>query len=158
MGPNLSAVSRSRPSSLTVDYRPVFHELARVRAILFDAKLAPHGVTISQAWVLAHLWQEDGLSQSKIAERMDVATVTTSKLIDRLEEHGFVTRQVDPSDRRSNLVFATQEGRALVKVLTKIVYEVDEVANAGIGASDLETTLCVLGRMRENLKSELARI
>ncbi|MEM6637677.1 MAG: MarR family transcriptional regulator [Pseudomonadota bacterium] len=153
----MSEPSRPRPSSLTVDYKPVFHELARVRAILFDAKLAPHGITISQAWVLTHLWQEDGLSQSKIAGRMDVATVTTSKLIDRLEDHGFVKRQVDPADRRSNLVFATKEGRALVRVLTKIVYEVDEVANAGIDPSDLETTLGVLGRMRENLKSELAR-
>ncbi|MEM8802246.1 MAG: MarR family transcriptional regulator [Pseudomonadota bacterium] len=154
----MSNHSRPRPSSLTVDYKPVFHELARVRSILFDAKLAPHGITISQAWVLAHLWQEDGLSQSRIAERMDVATVTTSKLIDRLEERGFVTRRVDPSDRRSNLVFATHDGRALVRVLTKIVYEVDEVANAGIDPANLETTLCVLGRMRENLKSELARI
>ncbi|MEM9350664.1 MAG: MarR family transcriptional regulator [Pseudomonadota bacterium] len=154
----MSGQARSRPSSLTVDYKPVFHELARVRAILFDAKLAPHGITISQAWVLVHLWQEDGLSQSKIAERMDVATVTTSKLIDKLEEHGFVTRQVDPSDRRSNLVFATDEGKALVRVLTKIVYEVDEVANAGIDPSDIATTLTVLGRMRENLKVELARI
>ncbi|MEM9306601.1 MAG: MarR family transcriptional regulator [Pseudomonadota bacterium] len=125
---------------------------------MFDTKLAPHGITISQAWVLAHLWQENGLSQSKIADRLDVATVTTSKLIDRLEEHGFVTRRVDPADRRSNLVFVTHEGRALVKVLTKIVYEVDEVANAGIDPLDLETTLCVLGRMRENLKTELARI
>ncbi|MEM9437847.1 MAG: MarR family transcriptional regulator [Pseudomonadota bacterium] len=154
----MSGQARSRPSSLTVDYKPVFHELARVRAILFDAKLAPHGITISQAWVLVHLWQEDGLSQSKIAGRMDVATVTTSKLIDKLEEHGFVTRQVDPSDRRSNLVFATDEGKALVRVLTKIVYEVDEVANAGIDPSDIATTLTVLGRMRENLKVEVARI
>ncbi|MEM8972297.1 MAG: MarR family transcriptional regulator [Pseudomonadota bacterium] len=154
----MSDHSRPRPSSLTVDYKPVFHELARIRSSLFDAKLSPHGITISQAWVLAHLWQEDGLSQSRIAERMDVATVTTSKLIDRLEERGFVTRRVDPLDRRSNLVFATQEGRALVRVLTKIVCEVDEVANAGIDPGDLETTLYVLGRMRENLKLELARI
>ncbi|MEM6460888.1 MAG: MarR family transcriptional regulator [Pseudomonadota bacterium] len=153
----MSAASRSRPTSLTVDYKPVFHELARVRAILFDTKLKPYGVTISQAWVLAHLWQEDGLSQSDISERMDVATVTTSKLIDRLEAHGFVRRQVDPSDRRSNLVFATPEGRALVKVLTKIVFEVDEVANSGINALDLEITLRVLGRMRQNLKTELER-
>ncbi|MEM1274359.1 MAG: MarR family transcriptional regulator [Pseudomonadota bacterium] len=153
----MSAAATSRPTSLTVDYKPVFHELARVRAILFDAKLKPHGITISQAWVLAHLWQEDGLSQSEISERMDVATVTTSKLIDRLEEHGFVRRQVDPTDRRSNLVFATPDGQALVKVLTKIVFEVDEVANAGIEAPELETTLRVLGRMRENLKTELAR-
>ncbi|MEM1370958.1 MAG: MarR family transcriptional regulator [Pseudomonadota bacterium] len=158
MGSDLNAAARSRPSSLTVDYKPVFHELARVRAILFDAKLAPHGITISQAWVLVHLWQDDGLSQSTIAKRMDIATVTTSKLIDRLEGHGFVERKVDPNDRRSNLVVATQKGRTLMKVLTRIVFEVDEVANAGIDAADLETTLNVLGRMRRNLRMELARI
>lgn len=89
---------------------------------------------------------------------MDIATVTTSKLIDRLEGHGFVERKVDPNDRRSNLVVATQKGRTLMKVLTRIVFEVDEVANAGIDAADLETTLNVLGRMRRNLRMELARI
>ncbi|MEO1679627.1 MAG: MarR family transcriptional regulator [Pseudomonadota bacterium] len=158
MGPDLSTAAPSRPSSLTVDHRPVFHDLARFRSTLFDTKLKPHGITISQAWVLAHLWRKNGLRQSELAAQMDVATVTTSKLIDRLEGHGFVERRVDPADRRSNRVFATDAGMALVKVLTKIVYQVDAVANEGIAEEELAITLRVIGRMRENLKAELARL
>lgn len=158
MGPDLNVAAASRLSSLTIDHKPVFHELARFRAALFDAMLKPHGITISQAWVLAHLWRENGLSQSDIAGRMDVAVVTASKLIDRLEDHRFVERHVDPADRRSNRIYATETGMALVKVLTKIVKYVDSVANDGIAEDELATTLRVVGQMRANLKAELVRL
>ena len=40
-------------------------------------------------------------------------------------------------------------------MLTKTIFEVDEIANAGIPAEDLATTLGVLQRMRKNLKTAL---
>lgn len=147
----------SGKSSLTKNYKPIFQEMARFRSIIFDAKLKPYDMTMSQGWVLVHLWREDGLNQSELAERMDVATVTTSKLIDRLEARGFVERRADPDDRRSNKIYGTEQGVALVKVLTQIVYEVDEIANANISEKELATTLKTLMKMRESLKAEIAK-
>lgn len=147
----------SGKSSLTKNYKPIFQEMARFRSIIFDAKLKPYDMTMSQGWVLVHLWREDGLNQSELAERMDVATVTTSKLIDRLEARGFVERRADPVDRRSNKIYGTEQGVALVKVLTQIVYEVDEIANADISEKELATTLKTLMKMRESLKAEIAK-
>jgi DNA-binding MarR family transcriptional regulator len=144
-------------SSLTDDYRPIFQDIARFRGIIFDAKLKPYDMTMSQGFVLAHLWRENGLRQLDLAERMNIATVTTSKLIDRLEARGFVERRADAEDRRSNRVYATEKGIAQVKILTKIVLEVDEIANAGIDADALEQALSVLGHMRENLRSEITQ-
>jgi len=144
-----------KQSSLTKDQKPVFQDIARFRGIIIDLKLKPHGITMSQGFVLVQLWTEDGLRQSEIAERMQVATVTISKLVDRLEAQNFVLRRVDQADRRSNRVYATSKGRDLVKVLTRIVYEVDDISNVGIPQEDLATTLTVLSRMRENLKSAI---
>ena len=143
-------------SSLTDDYRPIFQDIARFRGIIFDAKLKPYDMTMSQGFVLAHLWRENGLRQLDLAKRMNIATVTTSKLIDRLEERGFVERCADKDDRRSNRVYATEKGIAQVKILTKIVLEVDQIANRGIDESDLQAALAVLGQMRANLKEEIA--
>ncbi|MBX2886433.1 MAG: MarR family transcriptional regulator [Granulosicoccus sp.] len=142
-------------SSLTEDQNPVFQDIARFRGIIFDQKLKPHGVTMSQGFVLVQLWREDGLRQSEIANRIQVATVTVSKLVDRLEEGGFVERRVDSDDRRSNRIFATSKGRKLVKILTRTVYEVDDIANTGISEQQLVDALKVLSRMRENLQSEI---
>ncbi|MBY6159139.1 MAG: MarR family transcriptional regulator [Pseudomonadota bacterium] len=123
---------------------------------MFDSLLKPHDMTMSQGWVLVHLLRENGLRQSELAERLEVATVTTSKLIDRLEARGYVERRTDPEDRRSNRVFATDQAKAIVKIMTKTIYDVDEIANVGIEQADLETTGKVLSRMRDNLRAALA--
>lgn len=143
-------------SSLSEDNNPLFQDIARFRAILFDTFLKPHDMTMSQGWVLVHLVREDGLRQWDLAERLEVATVTTSKLIDRLEERGFVERRTDPADRRSNRVFATSKARSLVKIMTQTIAEVDAIANAGVAPEDLETTLRVLRLMRQNLRTAIS--
>ena len=82
--------------------------------------------------------------------------MTTSKLIDRLEARGYVERRSDPEDRRSNRVYATPQAKSIVKIMTRTIYEVDEIANQGVTQDDLQTVLKVLGRMRTNLKSALS--
>lgn len=138
--------------SLGEDNNPIFQDIARFRAILFDSLLKPHDMTMSQGWVLVHLIRENGLRQSDLADRLEVATVTTSKLVDRLEARGYVERRTDPEDRRSNRVYATQPAKNLVRIMTHTIKEVDEIANSGISPEELETTLRVLVRMRQNLR------
>lgn len=148
---------KKRQTSLSSDYTPLYQDVARFRAILFDALLKPHDMTMSQGWVLVHLVRENGLRQSELADRLEVATVTTSKLIDRLEERGYVERRADPEDRRSNRVFATDKAKSLVKIMTQTIFEVDKVADVGIDPEDLKTTLKVLHVMRDNLRRALQR-
>lgn len=143
-------------SSLTEDYNPIFQDIARFRGIIFDARLKSHGLTMSQGFVLANLWRENGLRQLDLSERMNVATVTISKLIDKLEAGGFVKRRPDAEDRRSNRIFATRKGLAKVKLMTKFVLEVDSIANQGVDPAELEIALRVLVRLRQNLKDEIA--
>ena len=149
-------LATAQKTSLGEDHNPIYQDIARFRAILFDALLKPHDMTMSQGWVLVHLVRENGLRQSELAERLEGATVTTSKLIDRLEARGYVERRSDPEDRRSNRVYATPQAKSIVKIMTRTIYEVDEIANQGVTQDDLQTVLKVLGRMRTNLKSALS--
>lgn len=144
-----------KQTSLSENNNPIYQDIARFRAILFDSMLKPHDMTMSQGWVLVHLVRENGLRQSELAERLEVATVTTSKLIDRLEARGYVERRADPEDRRSNRVHATPQAKSLVKVMTQTIFEVDEIANQSISEADLQTTLKVLRQMRKNLRAVL---
>lgn len=146
-----------KETSLSDDHNPIYQDIARFRAIIFDALLKPHDMTMSQGWVLVHLVRENGLRQADLAARLEIATVTTSKLIDRLEARGYVERRSDPEDRRSNRIYATGQAKELVKVMTRTIFEVDKIANEGISDADLATTLTVLHRMRDNLKTAIAR-
>jgi DNA-binding MarR family transcriptional regulator len=110
---------------------------------------------MSQSWVILHLIRENGLRQADIAARMDVATVTISKLIDRLVARGFVERRADLKDRRTNRIFVTEAAQDMLRTMRSAQGEVDAIANSGIDHDELDITLRVLGRMRHNLKSAL---
>ena len=141
--------------SLGEDNNPVFQEIARFRANLFDILLKPHGFTMAQGWALVILSRDNGLSQSELADRLEIAKVTTSKLIDRLEVRGYVERRPNPEDRRSNLIFATPAADGVVKVMSKVIIQVDTAANDGVSQSDLDVTRATLMKMHQNLKATL---
>lgn len=64
---------------------------------------------------LLALVAEDSKSQSQLARATHVEQQTISRLVDRLEDAGLVTRAPDPSDRRRHLVTATAAGRAAIQ-------------------------------------------
>lgn len=143
-------------SSLNANYSPVFQDIARFRQLIFDSLLKPHNVTMSQGFVLVQLFRENGLRQADIAQRMQVAPVTTSKLIDKLEAQGYVERRSDPDDRRSNRIWATGKGKDIVKIMTRTVRDIDQIANQGLTDAEFAAVMKALLVMRENLKQAAA--
>jgi MarR family transcriptional regulator, transcriptional regulator for hemolysin len=139
---------------MTEDARPAyvaFHDVARFRAQLFDRLIAPHGLTMSQAWVLAHLFVEDGLTQTEIARRMAVGTVTVGGLVDRLEASGLVERRTAPNDRRANCVYRTKAATKLGRVMNQCADQVNEVAFAGMSDEVVAQFMTSLNQVRDNL-------
>jgi len=129
----------------------VFHDVGRFRAQLFDRLIAPHGLTMSQAWVLAHLFEDDELSQTEIARRMEVGTVTVGGLVDRLEAAGLVERRSEPTDRRAKRVCLTEAARPLGRVMNKCANQVNEAAFAGLPSDVIEQMMINLDAVRSNL-------
>jgi MarR family transcriptional regulator, organic hydroperoxide resistance regulator len=80
----------------------VFGEMAQT--------LKPTGLSIPQFDVLSTLTEQQGLSQSDLAQRLYVTKGNVSGLIDRLVDAGYVERRSAPGDRRSNALFLTTAG------------------------------------------------
>lgn len=59
--------------------------------------------------VLEH---EDGIRQKEIAKELRINPSSMSELIDKLESDGYLTRTVDPSDKRATLIRLTELGKA----------------------------------------------
>ncbi len=64
----------------------LIHDVSRLRRSAFDRCLKPLNVTRSQWWVLAYLSREDGMTQTQLAEELDLGKVAIGGLIDRLEK------------------------------------------------------------------------
>lgn len=135
--------------------RSVFQDIARFRGQLFDRLIAPYGLTISQATVLLHLLSEDGLTQSDLARRMDVGTVTIGGLVDRLEARGLVARHPDARDRRAKRVYLTSDAHPLETVMAACSCEVNSLAFKGLSAKQVDALMDILKTVRQNLVETL---
>lgn len=88
---------------------------------LFKAELAPHGVTPGQYAVLRCLWDENGLTARKLADRLYLDGSTITGILDRMEQRGLIKKLVDPKDRRALQVMLTETGRNLEKPLSQAI-------------------------------------
>lgn len=75
--------------------------------------LAPLGLTYPQYLVMLALWEHDGVTVSRLGERLGLDSGTLSPLLKRLEAAGRVERQRASDDERLVRVHLTEAGRAL---------------------------------------------
>lgn len=129
----------------------LIHDVSRLRRSAFDRCLKPLNVTRSQWWVLAYLSREDGMTQSQLAEELDLGKVAVGGLIDRLEKSGLVRRDADPGDRRVNRVFLEPKSKALIARMRKVSHQLNEQILAGLADDKLEKTAVTLDSMKRNL-------
>jgi DNA-binding MarR family transcriptional regulator len=75
--------------------------------------LAEIGITYPQYLVMLALWEEDGITIKRLAQRVGQDPGSVTPLVKRLEEAGFLTRNRMADDERNLSVELTRGGRAL---------------------------------------------
>src|SRR5258708_35237421 len=86
-----------------------------------DQFFRPFDITPSQYNVLRILRGAgaDGLCRNEISERMVTATPDMSRLLDRMERAGWVTRERAEDDRRQVSTYITKSGMELLETLQR---------------------------------------
>jgi DNA-binding MarR family transcriptional regulator len=111
---------------------------ARLMRTVFDRRVRRLGLTRSQWLVLRRLDRHPGASQSELADMLEVERATAGRLVDRLEENGWVERRADPNDRRINRVYMTEKGERVNNIIRPISHDMVDEALAGLSAEDRE--------------------
>jgi DNA-binding MarR family transcriptional regulator len=125
-------------------------ETAHALRKAFDRRAVGMGVTRAQWKVLFRLERQPGLRQIELADMLDIEPITLSRIVDRLEEAGFVERVADPADRRAWRLHVTARAQPLIAKLHAIADEMIAEAFAGIDPDEIAITRKVLGRVRDN--------
>ncbi|MCZ2108325.1 MAG: MarR family transcriptional regulator [Dehalococcoidia bacterium] len=74
-------------------------------------------LTVTQLRLLNHLFEQEGLSNAELADRLYVTRPSVSALLERLERGGFIRREVSPNDRRGICIWLEPRGREAVASL-----------------------------------------
>jgi DNA-binding MarR family transcriptional regulator len=102
-----------------------------------------------------HAEQPQGLRMSALSRYLMVTGGNVTSLTDELEKSGYVTRQVDPQDRRSTRIALTPRGkRAFERVAEEHERWVIELL-AGLEAGEGEQLHALLGHLRLSLARRL---
>jgi DNA-binding MarR family transcriptional regulator len=108
-------------------------------------------LTRSQWWVLTHLFRKDGITQSELAETLELEKPSLGRLLDRLEGKGWVRREADPNDRRAKRIFLTEAADAPMQVMREIASGVREDALSGLSSDDRDHFVDTLLTIKSNL-------
>ncbi len=113
--------------------------------------LEPAGVTLQQYNVLRILRGagEQGLPTLSVAERMVERTPGVTRLIDRMEKKGWVTRERCTEDRRRVWCRITPVGLALLEELDDTINRVDAAPGTVFDDAELRELIGYLDRLRE---------
>jgi len=95
------------------------------------------------------------MTQTKLADELDLGKVAIGGLVDRLEKTGLVRREPDASDRRVNRVYLEPKSKALIARLRKLSSRHNASILAGIDDQRLECTAATLKDIKHNLMRQL---
>jgi DNA-binding MarR family transcriptional regulator len=140
---------RSRSQEAYVALLRTADDSKRFLSHLLDAE----DVTLQQYNVLRILRGagDDGLPTLSIGERMIERTPGVTRLIDRMERKGWVTRERCMEDRRRVWCMITAEGLALLTHLDAPIDSVDDVLEEALSEKELGTLTSYLDRIRARL-------
>ena len=91
-----------------------------------------------------------GIPTLAIRERMIEEGTTITRLLDKLEDAGFIRRERSLPDRRQVLCFVTDAGRKLLDKLDPRVDAADEESVASLSESQLERFIELLDSVRQS--------
>ena len=110
------------------------------RAISDHLRERGFDVTRAHSAVLANIDIHDGTRATQLADRASVTKQAIGQVVEDLELKGFVTRRVDPDDRRARLIQLTAKGRRVVAAAQELIEEIGSEVLEEVGHADLEAT------------------
>jgi DNA-binding MarR family transcriptional regulator len=127
--------------------------ITRARSALlssFDTELEPFGVTGAQFEVLKNLVRSDNETAASLCRALHYDTGSMTRMLDRLEEKGLVSRARDTSDRRLVFLRLTEAGESLIPKIRPALRRALRRHLTGFTPEEIDSLKRYLGRLIEN--------
>ncbi|MCA2210628.1 MarR family winged helix-turn-helix transcriptional regulator [Nocardia rosealba] len=132
----------------------VINHLARLMEQALRDRIARHGVVPGQFAQLLALYEQEGISQQQLCEKVRIDQSTMAHTLKRMERDGLVERTPDPADGRRALIHLTDRSRRLRPALEAAAREVNALATAGFSDAEREELLRLAAQAIGNLEAD----
>jgi MarR family transcriptional regulator, organic hydroperoxide resistance regulator len=119
------------------------HQATHVTLHVLAVRLAGLGLTASEQNVLAVLADGRTRPVGELAQDTGTRPTTLTSVLDRLERRHYLTRKLDPADRRSFLVELSASGRRAAATVQAAVAELELAVRSHVSPAELAGFLAV---------------
>lgn len=109
------------------------------------------GLSLEECRVLSYLERNQGTSQVDLADYMGSSPMTLMRVLDRMEQQGWVERRFDPDDRRVRRLHLTRATMPLVTRIWAIADRARAESLTGLDSADRQRLIGLLEHIRGNL-------
>ncbi len=116
-------------------------------------KIEPYGFSRGEFPFLVRLLKKgDGVSQKEICEDVMISKSTTSKMVNKLEQEGYLRMEKDPEDKRVKRIYLTEKKEEIEGIINEIDQEVDDIMFKNFSEEEKNHYIGYLERILENVE------
>jgi DNA-binding MarR family transcriptional regulator len=124
--------------------------LHRYTNLYIEAQLEAYDLKPGQYLFLSELFHMDDITQDELANTLKFDKGTTARALSILEAAGYITREVDPTNRRCNRIRLTKKAQAFKERFMDVINGYEEVLTQGLSSQEKEITLDLVKRIAAN--------
>jgi MarR family transcriptional regulator, transcriptional regulator for hemolysin len=131
-------------------------ELAKVSRKIrtsFDSRARARGLTLSRSRMLILLSKKDRVTQTELAEALEVEGPTLVRLLDGVEKQGLIKRVPVEGDRRAKHITLTPLGQESAALVSDLVDEYRRDLLKDVSEEDMEIAIRVFRAMERNIEA-----
>lgn len=129
----------------------LLHDTARLMRRNFNRDIQDMEITQAQWQILFNISRNEGIRQAQLADMLEMQPISIARLVDRMEQAGWIKRLPDPNDRRAVNLFLEKKAEDLVDSLRARAAGTREKSLKGISQPEQAQLTDILQRMRDNL-------
>jgi MarR family transcriptional regulator, transcriptional regulator for hemolysin len=128
-------------------------DVARLMRTVFERRVRRFGLTRAQWLVIARVHRRPGLSQSEIADLLEIEKAPAGRLIDRMQAKGWLERRADAGDRRVNRLHLTPAARRLHAKIWPLAEATVDAALGALSSAERRTLTELMIRTKGRLQA-----
>lgn len=105
----------------------------------FDKIASDYDMSLSMAFVLIALSEEEGTPVTKIAPRIGMEPNSLSRILKKLKERSLIIKKADKNDKRMVKIQLTSEGEKLRVIALKVVFKFENNLIENVDKQEIES-------------------
>ncbi|MDP2492376.1 MarR family transcriptional regulator [Shimia thalassica] len=126
--------------------------MARLFAAGLQQRFKELDLAPAQFMVLLELWEEDGLTQAVLTDRLDVEQATMANTLSRMQRDGLIDRIANPKDKRTRVIKLTPKARGVRQKALAAAATQNAEALKGLNEQEAETLIALMQKVILTLK------